>query len=198
MFSTIAEMVLQLFLQSPVYFVEIANAMVAFINTNNLIPFVFLIVLAITVVQLTLEGDLFEFMTTLVKIAVLFIVISFVMARWTTFVPQTGESLSASLNGIVAGGIASAEEKINQGNGTKAKESDTCKFKLNEISGWDNPDLKASLQQSAQPITDLCKKIEFAFDKMTTPITTSAEFYFQDKDKFNGVNDDVDQVFGGG
>lgn len=166
MFATLAEIMMELFAQSPAAFIEMAGRMIEFIEANNVVPFVFVVALALLVINVILEPDSFGFISSLIKLAAIFIVITLAMARWTNMVPVMGESLSYELASIVAGKDKSDESKTVCGQSSAERQKSLGTL-------YKDAEVRNAMVDSTSVMQSVCGKVEEAFTMLTTPIMTA-------------------------
>lgn len=166
MFETLAELMMELFAQSPASFMAMADRMVAFIDANHIVPFVFVVAVTLLVINVILEPDSFGFISSLIKLTAVFIVITFLMARWSTMVPVIGESLSYELANIVIGPDGTGDDEPVCGK-SRAERKDGLKdlYKDDEV--------RDAMADSTSVMQSVCGKVDKAFTMLTTPIMTA-------------------------
>lgn len=168
MFSTLAEIMMELFAKSPAAFIGMTEEMIKFISDNNIVPFVFLIAVVLLVINVILEPDSFAFVSSLIKLLALFIVITLALDRWTNMVPVIGESISYELASIVTGGKGAEGEGSVCGKTRAEREAIVG-------STYKDEGMRKAMVDSTSIMGGVCGKIEEAFSLLTTPITTSVD-----------------------
>ena len=98
MFSDLAKFMVELYFDSPIVFMKMAENMIAFLSDNHVLAFVFVVLLTLIAAKAIIGDDtLFDLIANIVRLSVIFVAINITINWWILGSSGVGEAFASGV-----------------------------------------------------------------------------------------------------